>query len=200
MEVALRLTRNDALSKYDPGTQKKILRNTLDRLTRAVNKDFKNRIVKKYNIKKKDLKTQITRTTQSSMVTSISARKSPYSLTRFNPKESMTGMTVQVLQGQTSFIEGAFLRQPIGNKYKSRGQKNKVTLKPPGDIFVRKGNSAYPIDALGPKKEFSFSLGQVLGSPENLRAINAFMNRERANIEQEVISGLVGKAIKKIQD
>lgn len=196
MDVRLSIDTTGIANTFDTKTQRKIHRNMLDRMTRLVNKEYKKRTARMYNINAKQITTTVTKTTQSSMVTSIKASKRFLSLTRFNPAESGTGMSFEVVRGQSIFIEGAFMRQPIGMNYKTRGQKAPVVLKG-SDIFKRLGVKPYPLESKKLKEDNSLSIGRNLVSDENMNWMNGFMRRLRPSIEQEVISGMAKRAIKK---
>lgn len=200
MDIRIDYKPSDFAKMFDAKTQRKLNRGVLDRLTTLVDKDIKKRIAKEYNIKLKDIKTHRTRTTQDSMVTSISASKRYLSLTRFNPQEAMSGITVSVKQGQTYYIENAFIAQPSGKDYSSRGQIGKPLDLRGRELFVRLTKNAYPLDSKTPKEQYSLSVGEYLRSADNIAKINNLMRQERKNIEREVVEGMTKRTLKKIRD
>jgi hypothetical protein len=196
--VDIRINIDDAgvTKMFDAKTQRKIHRNMLDQMTRRVNKEYKARTARMYNIDARQIKTTVTKTTQNSLVASIIASKRFLSLARFNPAESGTGMSFEVVRGQSVFIDGAFIRQPKGVNYKTRGQKAPVVLKG-SEVFKRLGVKPYPLDAKKMKEDESLSIGLNLKSQENMNWLNGFMRRLRPFIEERVISGMAKRAIKK---
>lgn len=196
MDIRIDIDTSGVANMFDAKTQRKIHRNLLDRMARRVNKEYKNRTARMYNIKAKQIKTTVTKTTQNSLVTSIAASKRFLSLSRFKPIESGTGMSFEVVRGQSIFIEGAFIRQPKGVNYKTRGQKSPAVLKG-RDVFKRMGVEPYPLEAKKMKEDSSLSIGQNLVSTENMNWLNGFMRRLHPVIKQEVIAGMANRAIKK---
>lgn len=197
MDVSVKSNISDVLKNFDSKTQARLQRNIFDRLVRKAGKDTKKRIREKYNLKAGDIKIKVTTSKPNHLVGYLeaSARKLP--LTKFNPIASAGGMVVSVVKGASTFINNAFIAQPQGRDYRDRGQSRKAVRKY-SDVFIRTGQNAYPLDAKGIKEEHSMSIGEYLGSKENLNEINIMLNRERPNIERAVVDSFVNKKVKKI--
>lgn len=196
MEITVKSNISEVFQNFSPERQIKLQRAAFDRTVRLAGKETKKRVTTKYNLKAKDIKITVKTSKPGTLIGYLIASSRYLSLTRFNPIESMQGVSVSVLRGVTAYIEGAFIEQPHGFKY-GRGQRNPVTLKG-RELFRRKSKNAYPLAAKDIKEEYSMSVGQYLKSDENMKAINDMMKRERVNIERAVVSAFTKKQITKI--
>jgi len=199
MDVSVKVNISEVFKAFDQKTQLRFQRNAFDRTVRLAGKETKKRITTKYNLKAGDVKIKVTTSRQGKLVGYLQATARKFSLTRFNPVASMGGLTASILKGQTVYIEDAFIAQPHGKDYSSRGQSSTASRRW-RDVFMRKTSNAYPLDAKDIKEEYSMSVGEYLKSDENMAAIRDMLNREKTNIERAVVAAWSNKQIDKILD
>jgi hypothetical protein len=197
MEVKVKVTMGDLLSRFDPKTQVNMHRNIINRLARIAVQDTKKRISGRYNIGQRTIIIKQTNATTSNLTARLSARKKELSLARFNPMEAGSGAVASVTKGGTVFIEGAFVAQPVGHDWSNRGQKAQRTASLPL-VFKRRGIKPYPLDSRKLDKEYSISIGVIMKSKDNMAAINHMIQGRKDDIAAAVVDGWRNRKLSKL--
>ena len=187
------------LKRFDPRTQRAMLKNVINKLGRLARKETKKRITTKYNLKSRDVVINITAARTANHPCRLRARRKELALTRFNPEQTDKGVRVSVIRGGAQVIQGAFVAQPQGHNYPQYGQQTSMYSKYPL-VFKRLGRKPYGTNTKKSREEFSVSIGKFLGSDENRRAISEMMARERPGVERFIVDNWTNKKLSKFME
>jgi hypothetical protein len=141
------------LKAFSPSDRGSIISQALNRAIATGRTEGRRQVTAKYNIKSSEVTTatRISRATPFKLSATIHIKGQKLPLRRFKPKQTSSGVRVQVTKGQSKVIQSAFLA-PIaqghgvfargkygadGFKFRNQASKNR---KP----FTRSGKRAYP--------------------------------------------------------
>lgn len=195
MESKIELNRSDLekwLSFLSPQRQATVLVNVTNRLARSARKAVRDEAVKMYNVRKSSLLIKVLRAGRGRYVAKLTARRRPFSLMRFKPVQTASGVTAQVKRGQMTTIDDAFMARPSGQNWRSRGQKKQGVVSSIPIVFKRQGKMPYKIQS--PRSEFS--IGQFMVGSYMDSKIKSMIAREAPGmVEQGVRRALRRDAI-----
>lgn len=183
---------------FDPNQAKKIHALVLNKLATRARKESKAAFLKKYNPGKGKILVHLRRAKSSKLEAEIWGRLRPYSLYRFKPEQTSSGVQVQIERGRTIVIPGAFIKRPVGHDWSSRGQQRTRESTVP-TALKRANTTAYTLlgDTDLITREQEASIGKFITSAENRFSTNQMIAKQAPILLAQTIADQIKrKAIK----